>query len=301
MRKPCAIGFYPGHKEDLQKAIKEMIAAAQKEPVKQISNPRGIIVPHAGYQFSGKIAVKTYLAGKTDRKNFMIFCPNHTGYGTGIAVSTCNWMTPLGEVKNSQKIGEKLISSGKFENDEIAHRHEHSAEIQLPILQTVYKNVRRTRKSSSTSNMPLACSDFSIIPVCLQHEEFSELEKIANIITDLDEVKQDKVYFIASSDLIHFGPMYGYVPIDDSVENQLKWVEETDQRLMDMICKLDAKKFYHEITENDYTVCGYIPITLLLLVLKKIGTKQGHIIDSSTSYKTQKSNSFVGYGGIVFE
>ena len=67
-----------------------------------------------------------------------------------------------------------------------------------------------------------------------------------------------------------------------------------------MITKLKAKEFYNTILDNGYTVCGFVPITLLMLIMKSLGAKKGELIKRATSYEVSRDSSFVSYVGLVF-
>lgn len=268
MRKPVAMGFYPHDSIQLEAMVKKYLAADEKIPA------LGAVVPHAGYVFSGPVAGATLKAADTAKKNFFILCPNHTGYGSAVAVGNEDWQTPLGIVKTDKDNAERLGAG----IDNTSHKYEHSAEVQLPFLQVLYK-------------------DFTIVPVCLSQIDFEELDELAK---RLAAFKKDSFY-LASSDFIHFGPIYGYEPVRGTTDLQLNWVKKTDNELIEHVCRLDAEGFYNAVVGNGYTVCGFVPITLLMLVMKEIGAKGGKLIKYMTSYDTQPGSSFVSYAGIVFE
>ena len=261
MREAIAVGFYPENKNELEKMVRNFIVKSRKKPI-------GAIVPHAGYIYSGSVAGAVF-SQKTDKKNFILLGPNHTGNGLPISVSDEDWSTPLGVVK----INHEFVNKLKNFIDKDAHVYEHSLEVQLPFLQIIYG------------------SAFSIVPIAFQHIEYDLLKQFADKIIDKNS------FYIASSDFTHFGPNYGYEPVS---EHAVDWVKKTDEKLIELICKLKAEEFYNTVIENNYTVCGYIPITLLMIIMKKIGAK-GNLINYKTSYDVFPNNSFVGYAGIVFE
>jgi hypothetical protein len=265
MRHPAVAGFYPNDKAELENTVKSFLKSEKK-----MENALGLISPHAGYQFSGSVAGKTFASAKTEKRNFVLLGPNHTGYGSPASLSRNMWQTPLGSIETDFELIKKI----GLPIDENAHMYEHSIEVQLPFLQILYKN-------------------FKIAPLCLQSLQFDDLKEIA-------EKFDANNFYIASSDFTHYGPNYGYDPISGSIEKKLAWVRYTDKKLIDMICNLQAEKFYNAVVENDYTVCGFVPITLLLLVMKNIGAKKGVLVDYKTSYEVHPSDSFVSYAGIVF-
>ena len=264
MRSAVAVGFYPSSKEELEKVVRHYLISDKK------INALGAIVPHAGYQFSGHVAGATLKAAKTDKKSFVLFGPNHTGYGSAVSVSNEDWGTPLGIVKTDKELV-KRIGLGF---DELAHQAEHSLEVQLPFLQILYK-------------------DFSIVPIALRDVGFEQLEEIAKLF-------DKNSFYIASSDFTHFGPMYGYEPVAGTIKEQINWVKEIETGLIDLITKLKAKEFYNTILDNGYTVCGFVPITLLMLIMKSLGAKKGELIKRATSYEVSRDSSFVSYVGLVF-
>jgi len=120
------------------------------------------------------------------------------------------------------------------------------------------------------------------------------LEELAEILARRDR------FYIASSDFTHYGFAYNYVP-EGSWDNPLEFVKELDGRIINLILELNPKKFYDSVLENGYTVCGHITITLLLLILKRLGAKKGKLISYDTSFSTSKDlSAIVGYASIVF-
>lgn len=169
LREPFHAGsFYPENKKDLNKMIEGFL----KNDFKKIKgNLKALIVPHAGYVYSGIVAASAYSALKeSKKKNIILFGPSHYTYLEGAYAFCGKWKTPLGEVKvNSADL--PLIK-----NDS-----EHSLEVQVPFLQTVVKE-----------------SKLIFTPIIYGDVSFEELADIINT-----EKKEDSV-LIASSDLSHY-------------------------------------------------------------------------------------------------
>ena len=263
MREPIAIGFYPGSKEELKNLVKKLL----NQKVEKIETIAAI-VPHAGYIYSGKTAGITYSSIQTEKRKFLIACPNHTGIGKEIALSLQDWSTPLGKVKINKEFGNKI------QVDEKAHLYEHSLEVQLPFLQVLFKN-------------------FEIIPLCLAHLPFKKLKELSQILA------KDDIFYIASSDFTHFGPNYGYMPFNFEPEKNVREVKKLDMEAIKFIERLDAKKFYNFVLDKKLTICGFIPITLILLIAKKLGANKAKLIDYSTSFEISRDINFVTYAGIL--
>src|SRR5207245_8990428 len=100
-----------------------------------------IVVPHAGYDYSGPVAANSYyrLATSGLRKSVIILAPNHTGYGSGVSTMTEEqWATPLGEAPVNSLLASSISRlSGLNDVEEEAHKREHSIEVQLPFLQFI--------------------------------------------------------------------------------------------------------------------------------------------------------------------
>jgi hypothetical protein len=263
MRKPTAFGFYPFDEKELDKVVSRLLVADDV-----YENARGVIVPHAGYQFSGAIAGKTFASAKTDAKRFILLGPNHSGVGAFAAKSEQDWLTPLGMVVNDTGMLKDIIV------DEQVHEQEHSLEVQLPFLQKVYGDY------------------IKIIPIVFRDMDFNRIKGIAKHILE----NNDSVFYVCSSDFIHFGPNYDYMPV---TENVVEWVKEQDSKLLGYIENLDARGFYDMVKEQGLTVCGSVAITLMLLVMKKLGV-QAKTVAYNTSLAVHASDSFVSYAGVVF-
>ncbi len=264
LRHPVATGFYPEDEEELRKTVTKLLSFRAKKV-----KAKSIIVPHAGYLYSGEVAGATYASIETDKRKILIACPNHTGLGKQIALSASDWQTPLGVVENAHEfVGEIPVS-------EEAHLYEHSLEVQLPFLQVLF-------------------NDFKLIPLSLSFVQFETLEELSEKLAKRD------IFYIASSDFTHFGPNYNYTPFDvRDVKRVLEKVREIDFEAIKFIEKLDAKGFYHHVLENRLTICGFVPITLILLISKKLGAKRAKVVKYATSYEVTKDVNFVTYAGIV--
>lgn len=271
MRNPAAIGFYPGNKEILAATINHLLSCAKRTALKKAD---GIIVPHAGYAYSGQTAACVYASIPKEYDTIILLGTNHTGQGKDIAVSTEDWLTPLGIAKNDTETGEKICSLSKFaSHDELAHLHEHSIEVQIPFLQSIM-------------------GKFKIVPIAvsggLPCEQYADL---AGAIRKSVEGKNALV--IASSDFTHYGEAYGFSP---ECRDANKWVHETDKKIISGILSGNAPEFL-ELAEKS-TVCG---IGAIYTLLKFTGKKKGMLLDYRTSCDVSfEKRAIVGYAGIIF-
>ena len=267
LRKPVVAGkFYPSGAKEL----KAMIASLVEDKAAQKSDCFGCILPHAGYVYSGKVAVST-ISGVKIKDTVVLLGPNHTGRGANFSImSQGSWQTPLGNVEINNKLADLFIGKSKYlEADSLAHSDEHSLEVELPILQ-YFRN------------------DFKIVPIAIRALDLTELDavsqELALVIVEND--LKSSVMFIASSDLTHYEPQ--------------KNAEIKDALAICAILDLDEQKLKVAVEESEISMCGFAPIAILIKVAKLLGAKKGKLIKYQTSGDVSgDQSSVVGYAGIT--
>lgn len=177
--RPAAVAgkFYPQKKEELLQQVESFEKNLRKD---YDYSSRAIIVPHAGYIYSGQLASRGFHYLKKDVKNIFIIAPAHYVAVKNVALSSfAKWETPLGEIEVNQEINEELVEKFGCEFEDSAFAQEHSAEVQIPFIQHLIPNAK-------------------IIPILTGHN----CKKITDII---DYYWQDPANaFVISSDLSHF-------------------------------------------------------------------------------------------------
>lgn len=252
MRKEAVAGmFYPGDKRQLQEEIKQCFlsklgAGLPGTPKQEL---RAVISPHAGYSFSGACASHAYKAIAEAKKPelFIILGPSHQGMPS--CVSLEDWKTPLGVVKVDGEFGKKLLENSKLVVDEQAHAGEHSIEVQLPFLQFV-------------------CKEFKFLPVMISND-ISFREAAEGIRKTIEQTKK-KVVLIVSSDFTHYGPNYGYTLVGDAKEAMYR----LDSEAIEAIKSLKPERFLAHLKKHDATICGALPILVLIEILSKIKSRE---------------------------
>lgn len=265
IRKPIVAGkFYPADKAELEKQVKSFIKKNQDNSIK------AAIVPHAGYMFSGKCAGKIYSL-LPSVETYILLGVNHNALGKDIALSLENFETPLGIVENDVELGKEILKKLDIDNDDNAHRSEHSIEVQLPFLQITQK-IQKNLK---------------IVPIILKNYNLETCKNLARIICEASKKLKRKIITIASSDFTHAGPGYGF---SGSID--------IDKKAIDEILKLNSKDFI-EIAEKT-TICGAGAIATTIETAKLLGTKKARLLSYYTSADIMPSENKVGYAGIVF-
>ena len=184
-RSPAVAGtFYPGRKAELAECLKEMLADAVERA--ESSTPKVLIVPHAGYVYSGPVAASAYSLLQAQRQSItrvVLLGPAHRVYLNEMAVpSAGSFATPLGEVPvDREAVTKALTLPGVVVSDE-AHATEHSLEVHLPFLQTMLES-------------------FSVLPVVVGQ---CSSERVAALVDGF--WGGDETLIVVSSDLSHYLP-----------------------------------------------------------------------------------------------
>lgn len=170
--------FYPSDANELKSLLKEF--QSENKSSCKISS-RAVIVPHAGLIYSGKLAYKGINILDKNIKNIFIFAPAHRFGFKGIALCEHNfWQTPLGEIEINTQINTELEKHFSARFIDAAFTDEHSIEIQIPLIQSLFKKVK-------------------IIPVLIGEQNPDVISKIIDFYYPDCENG-----FIISSDLSHF-------------------------------------------------------------------------------------------------
>jgi AmmeMemoRadiSam system protein B len=145
-RPPAVAGlFYPDRPDDLRASLARAFADAVR-PDPDALPPKAIIVPHAGYVYSGSVAASAYLRLGPSRATIsrvVVLGPSHRVYLNGLAVPSHDLFdTPLGAIPIDVDLRSRVQHVPGVVIDDEPHRQEHSLEVQLPFLQTVLDEFR---------------------------------------------------------------------------------------------------------------------------------------------------------------
>ena len=276
-RQPYAAGrFYPADKNELSKDLSQLFENCKKSST--IWKVRAIISPHAGYVFSGEIAASAYSAIPKNAvyKNIFIIGSSHVMYFDGASVyNTGDYITPLGKVTVNREIADKLILDNKvFAFPTTAHIQEHSIEVQIPFIQSYFKNIP------------------PIIPIIIGTDKENTIKKIAEALRPWFTPEN---LFIISSDFSHY-PAY-----KDAVENDsltAMSIISGKPRIFLNTLRNNASK---NISGLATSMCGWTSgLTLLYLAEgnDKLETKRLDYCNSGDSPSGGKAE-VVGYNAMV--
>lgn len=224
-----------------------------------------VVVPHAGYIYSGPVAAHAYkeLASDGLFDTAVIIGPNHSGRGAAVSVWTKGaWETPLGEVSINEELADSLLG-GVIEADETAHSEEHSIEVQLPWLQHLY-------------------GDVSLVPITMLAQDLGTAREVGKAVSRVG----GNVIIIASSDFTHYEPH----PI----------ASEKDNSVIEAITNLNEEQLYQRRDSLNCTMCGYGAIAAAIVAAKEMHAKKATLLKYATSGDTGGDfTSVVGYGSIA--
>lgn len=266
LRPPIVAGrFYPRERSKLIAFLEETLEF-EYEPQSAI----GVMVPHAGYIYSGQIAADVYKKIHIP-ENVIILCPNHTGKGPRISVwSEGAWETPLGRIPIAEEIGKKILQRLSLKDGDMsAHAQEHAVEVHLPFLQYEQRNLK-------------------IVPIVLGHLSLEKCQEVGEALASIvEEVGRENCLLVASTDMSH------YLPAE--VARLL------DAQALEQVKKLDPRGLYRTVLEQEISMCGFIPTTAVMEACIRLGAKESHLLSYADSGDvTGDKKAVVGYANAIF-
>ena len=265
--------FYTGDAKELSEEVDSFLAQHRGETV--YNNVAALIVPHAGYYYSGNVAATAYMSMPKDKpyKRIFLLGPSHHEWldGASVNAEADYYATPLGHVKVDHETALRLTDSDSvFSYQPKAHDREHCLEVQLPFLQRRFgENV-----------MP------SIVPIIISTNDYQKLKRIANV---LKPYFTEENLFVISSDFSHY-PSY-----EDACE--------VDAKTGKAIETGNVEQFIAVLEENSRSgkrnlatsACGELAIVTLMLMMDRTYEVKHLLYQNSGDVDNQEHNRVVGY------
>lgn len=259
--RPAAVAnlFYPGSASALSRTVDDLLAQVAT-PIAPIRAPKALIVPHAGFVYSGPIAASGYTllreAAQSIRR-VVIFGPAHRVFVRGCALPEVDaFETPLGTVPLDREAVEFASRLRGVSRSDRAHAPEHSLEVHLPFLQRVLDR-------------------FSIVPFVVGD---ASPRDVADLMTSL--WGGDETLFVISSDLSH------YLPYDQA--------RRIDTETTSRIVALDPRPLDHELA------CGATPVSGLVLTAREKHLRPTLLDLRNSGDTAGSRDQVVGYTAIAF-
>ena len=252
----------------MHRSIEGYLAQARQTSLD--GNLKGLLVPHAGHKYSGRVAASAYsLLKGSNFKRIILIGPSHRIPFSGVSVNLqSSYETPLGTVPVDRSLAKRLIeTSAEIRCIPKAHAHEHALEIQIPFLQTVLKN-------------------FQIVPLLLGQQDMKTCHHLArSLIRALGSTKE--TLFLASTDLSHFHPA--------------KQAERLDHLFIERIKAFDTTGLSRSLASRNCEACGGGAVMTVMLAVKKRGANRSVVLDYAHSgHVTGDFERVVGYLSAAF-
>ncbi len=281
IRRPAVAGqFYQGSKEALKRQVEGfLIPDARKK------SALGILSPHAGLIYSGSVAGAVYSSVELPG-TFILIGPNHTGLGAAVSImSSGQWETPLGIVEIDESLAAAIRGRSRLiREDDRAHLHEHSLEVQLPFIQylcptaTIVPIQMLDTRLETCLEVGRAVGD-SIAEYGMRNAEYDSEARDA-------KSKGPGVLVVASSDMSHYEPA--------------EIARKKDHLAIGQILNLDPEGLYRTIKSNHITMCGFGPAVAMLTACKILGAANAELIKYTNSGEVSGNyEQVVGYAGVV--
>ncbi len=255
--------WYPANPDRLAQTIQNYLAEAKA--IRLSEDIKALIVPHAGYVYSGHVAAQAYrlLQDKHFTKVIMVGPSHHVGFeGASVNLQPA-YETPLGPIPVDQELGRRIIDADKAISwVPEAHAREHCLEIQLPFLQVVLR-------------------DFQIVPILMGRQDFKTSSMLAQSLTRV--LKQTtNTLILASTDLSHF--------------HSYDRAKELDGAFAERIRAFDPQGLSNALSSGQCEACGGGPTIAVLLAARALGADQAVILKCANSGDvTGDKRRVVGY------
>lgn len=269
-REPAVAGrFYPSAPAALEREVLGYLGELEPGPA------RAVVVPHAGYVYSGAIAGQAYRRVRVP-ETAVVLCPNHTGRGPRLALFDGDaFCIPGATVSIDRPLSDALVASAQradlpLERDRTAHEREHSAEVQVPFLVALR-------------------ADVQLVPLCLARLSWAECAALGAALAGVIATRREQgsdVLLVASTDMSHY--------IDATTARRL------DGLALDRIAALDPEGLLRVVEERGISMCGVIPTTVALVAAAHLGATQASVVAYGNSGQTSGAHErVVGYAAAL--
>jgi MEMO1 family protein len=267
LRLPAVAGrFYPSNPAELIALIQNCSTIDAGQPRMAV---RACLVPHAGYVYSGHVAGAVLARIELPHKIIVLGVRHHPRGESAAILSNGDWRTPLGDAPIDEQLAEALKEACPLlREDSVAHRVEHSLEVQLPFLQVL-------------------APGFAFVPVALGTVRFESLVNVGEAIARVLTASNENVLLLTTSDLNHY---------EDDATTRIK-----DRKAIDQMLALNPHGLYDTCRKEKISMCGLGPAVAMLTALNALGAKRSELVKYATSADVSGDCSVVvGYAGMIF-
>jgi MEMO1 family protein len=201
----------------------------------------------------------------------------------GGIVPHARWVLPGGESEVPVELQAKLTEGADlFAVEERLHRDEHAVEVEVPLIQLAFPGV-------------------AVLPI--ETPPIGSAEAMGRAVARVIRDSNLNAVYLASSDLTHYGPGYGFAPVGVG-EAAMRWGKENDRRLLDLVEGMRIEAIVPEAKQRR-SACGPGAIAAMMAACREHGATEGRVLRHATSYETlaevhpQPSTNAVGYASVV--
>lgn len=257
--------FYPAGRSELVVQLDSLLLAkGQPKKVK------GLIIPHAGYVYSGAVAGEVFASAAIPQQVILLGSKHHDA-GENIAVSRAEgWATPLGTIPVATALREQLVRQiDALSVDDRAHEYEHSLEVMLPFL---------------LHRQP----QLQIVPIALGQLSLADCLELGREIARVVQNYAGEILLLASTDMNHF--------------SSAEISEKLDFMAIDAMTAYDPQRLYQVVRDNQISMCGVLPTIVVMQAAYDLGARECQLIRYSHSGQVNGDNSsVVGYAGLTIQ
>jgi AmmeMemoRadiSam system protein B/AmmeMemoRadiSam system protein A len=277
IRSPVVAGrFYPGSASALEKTIEKFMADARPA---QVKNPLAIVVPHAGYIFSGQIAAEGFRQAADHPYDVVVILgTNHTS-GSFRKISIYpgdGFSTPLGTAMVDKEVVKALLAADPdCVLDKSLHDQEHSVEVQIPFIQVLFPESR-------------------IVPVVVGSPDIGLCTRFGEALAGV--LKDRRALIVASADLSHYPNADAAEDVDGKT---LAAMEKLDPALLQKVTQAQMRR---GIPNLHTCACGEAAVMAAMSAAKAMGAAGGKVIRYAHSgdVPVGERDRVVGYGAVVY-
>jgi MEMO1 family protein len=263
-------GWYPGSAAETREAI-----AVLSPPAGRAADSVAGVVPHAGWEFSGRLAFEVFCTFPRTVDTIVII-GGHLGPADGILCAFEDaYETPLGALPADLELLEAVRAMLPVRED----RHpDNTVEVHLPFVRHLFPSARALGFRAAPSR---------------------DAEALGTALARAAAQSGRRVAAVGSTDLTHYGPNYGFLP-RGAGPRALEWVRtENDRRFIDCVVALDTGGAI-ERAARDRSACSAGGAVAAMSFARECGATTGELLSYMTSAEVHPSDSFVGYAGVVF-
>ena len=277
LESTIAGSWYPGSARDIRATAAAWEKAVAKDEAPPPANPNILILPHAGWAYSGEVAWRAVRQVRNAAfRRVVVLAPSHRAWIENrlVAPEADALSTPLGEIRIDRDWLDRLTLLAPVIRNNQIHLAEHSAQIEHPLLQ-------------------LALGDrFSVVPLVMGSFGTDQMAMCARAISRLMDAE---TLLVVSSDFTHYGDGFSYTPYGtDGGEDVRERIAASDAEAVSFISRCDAEGFAAFIKRTGATICGHVPIELALRAVPA-GTSFARLKYATSSDAERDFTRFVCY------